>query len=209
MKKRIKLFLVAGARPNFVKIAPLMRELKKHKGFFSYKLVHTGQHYDYNMNGSFFKDLAIPEPDYFLNVGSGSHSRQTAKIMERFEGVCLKEEPDLVVVVGDVNSTLACSIVAAKLLIPIAHVEAGVTRTAARRIDVDGLNDGWQAGRYVVVPDRQAAIAAAIRAAGKDDAVLIAGKGHETYQILADQTIDFDDRQVARHVLASLTAEGA
>jgi UDP-N-acetylmuramyl-tripeptide synthetase len=91
----------------------------------------------------------------------------------------------------------------------IAHVETGVNQTSARRIDVDGLNDGWQAGRYVVVPDRQKAIATAIRAAGKDDAVLIAGKGHETYQILADQTIDFDDRQVARQVLASLTEKGA
>ena len=91
----------------------------------------------------------------------------------------------------------------------IAHVEAGVRQTAARRLDVDDLNEGWQPGAYLVVPDRQAAIATAIRAAGKDDAVLIAGKGHETYQILANGTIDFDDRRVARHALASLAAEGA
>jgi UDP-N-acetylmuramyl tripeptide synthase len=88
----------------------------------------------------------------------------------------------------------------------IAHVEAGVQRTAARRFDADDLNQGWPRGAYLVVPDRQAAIATAIRIAGKDDAVLIAGKGHETYQILADGIIDFDDRQVARQALA---AEGA
>lgn len=129
----MKLLLVAGARPNFMKIAPLIHELKarsnepgaeRHQ--LSWKLVHTGQHYDYEMSRVFFEDFDIPEPDYFLNVGSGSHAEQTARIMVEFEKVCQKEAPDLVVVVGDVNSTLACSITAKKLNIKVAHVEAGL-----------------------------------------------------------------------------------
>lgn len=124
MKKR-KIILVGGTRPNFVKVAALSRVLCKEKSF-SCKLVHTGQHYDYEMSESFFNDLEIPEPDYFLEVGSGSHAQQTAKTMIEFEKVCLKEKPDLVIVVGDVNSTLACSITAKKLHIKITHVEAGL-----------------------------------------------------------------------------------
>ena len=92
----------------------------------SWKLVHTGQHYDYEMSQAFFDDLEIPEPDYFLEAGSGSHSEQTARIMTGFEKVCERERPDVVIVVGDVNSTLACSMVAKKLLIKVAHVEAGL-----------------------------------------------------------------------------------
>jgi len=91
-----------------------------------WKLVHTGQHYDYEMSQAFFDDLEIPKADFFLEVGSGSHTEQTAKIMVSFEKVCEDEKPDIVVVVGDVNSTLACSIVAKKLLIEVAHVEAGL-----------------------------------------------------------------------------------
>ena len=91
-----------------------------------WKLVHTGQHYDYEMSQAFFEDLEIPKPDYFLEAGSGSHAEQTAKIMISFEKVCERERPDVVIVVGDVNSTLACSIVAKKLLIKVAHVEAGL-----------------------------------------------------------------------------------
>lgn len=126
MKKRTKIFLVAGARPNFMKIAPVIRQFEQHKDFFKTKIIHTGQHYDYEMNEAFFHDLEIPAPDYFLNARSGTHARQTAKIMTRFEDVCIKEEPDLVVVVGDVNSTLACSTVAKKLGIEVAHIEAGM-----------------------------------------------------------------------------------
>jgi UDP-N-acetylglucosamine 2-epimerase (non-hydrolysing) len=109
----MKIILVAGARPNFMKIAPIMRELgqRKEPGL-EYLLIHTGQHYDFNMSETFFEDLGIPEPNYFLNAGGGSHSDQTAKIMVDFEKICMAENPDIVVVVGDVNSTLACSIVA-------------------------------------------------------------------------------------------------
>jgi len=95
-------------------------------------IVHTGQHYDYAMSQTFFDDLELPEPDHYLEAGSGSHAEQTAKVMVAFEKVCLEEEPDLVIVVGDVNSTLACSIVAKKLLIKVAHIEAGRRREFGR-----------------------------------------------------------------------------
>lgn len=121
----MKVFLIAGARPNFMKIAPIYREALKHKNL-DCRIVHTGQHYDYEMSQSFFDDLEIPKPAFFLEAGSGSHAVQTARIMVAFEEICIREKPDLVVVVGDVNSTLACSIVAKKLLIKVAHVEAGL-----------------------------------------------------------------------------------
>ncbi|MBW2109198.1 MAG: UDP-N-acetylglucosamine 2-epimerase (non-hydrolyzing) [Deltaproteobacteria bacterium] len=121
-----KIFLVAGARPNFMKIAPVARALEKEPERFSYKIVHTGQHYDRGMSDVFFEELGILAPDYHLEAGSGSHARQTAKVMTAFESLCKEDPPDLVVVVGDVNSTLACSITAKKLLIPVAHVEAGL-----------------------------------------------------------------------------------
>ncbi|MEW6738684.1 MAG: UDP-N-acetylglucosamine 2-epimerase (non-hydrolyzing) [Nitrospirota bacterium] len=122
----MKIFLVAGARPNFMKIAPLIHELKRNGKEDAWKLIHTGQHYDYEMSKAFFDDLDIPEPDHFLNVGSGTHAEQTAKVMIEFEKVCMKEKPDIIIVVGDVNSTLACSITAKKLHIKVAHVEAGL-----------------------------------------------------------------------------------
>ena len=108
-----------------MKISPIYRESKKYKEI-ECKIVHTGQHYDYEMSQSFFDDLEMPKPDFFLNAGSGTHAVQTAKIMVAFEKLCQKEQPDLVIVVGDVNSTLACSVVAKKLLIDVAHVEAGL-----------------------------------------------------------------------------------
>ena len=125
MKKKIKIILIAGARPNFMKIAPLMHEMKKHDELKPI-LVHTGQHYDENMSDNFFKQLDISKPDINLNVGSGSHAKQTARIMERFEKVCLNERPDAVLVVGDVNSTAACVLVASKLNIKTIHYEAGL-----------------------------------------------------------------------------------
>lgn len=118
--------LVAGARPNFMKVAPLMKELSKHPDAFRARLIHTGQHYDAEMSDVFFHDLELLRPKRFLGVGSGSHAEQTAKIMIAFEQVCVEERPDLVVVVGDVNSTMACAITAKKLCIPVAHVEAGL-----------------------------------------------------------------------------------
>ena len=117
--------LVCGARPNFMKIAPVMAAIRK-SGRLAPYLVHTGQHYDEKMSKSFFDVLGIPHPDVDLGVGSGSHAEQTAKVMVEFEKVCLRERPDMVVVVGDVNSTMACTIVAKKLWISAAHIEAGL-----------------------------------------------------------------------------------
>lgn len=119
-----QIFLIAGARPNFMKIAPLINQFKIKD--IKFKLIHTGQHYDYNMSKIFFDNLEIPEPDFYLNAGSGTHAFQTAKIMIEFEKVILKEKPKLVIVVGDVNSTIACTLVAKKLFIDVAHVEAGL-----------------------------------------------------------------------------------
>ncbi|MEW6203167.1 MAG: UDP-N-acetylglucosamine 2-epimerase, partial [bacterium] len=112
--KPVKLLAVVGARPNFMKIAPIMRELKKSK-IFKPLLVHTGQHYDVRMSQLFFDHLEIPEPDFNLGVGSASHAVQTARVMTAFERVMISEEPALVIVVGDVNSTMACALVAVKL----------------------------------------------------------------------------------------------
>jgi UDP-N-acetylglucosamine 2-epimerase (non-hydrolysing) len=121
-----KLLLVAGARPNFMKVAPVIREIQRRAPHFEYRLVHTGQHYDEGMSDVFFRDLGIPKPQHHLNVGSGSHAVQTAKIMTAFEPVLDRERPDCVLVVGDVNSTLACSIVAKKQQYKVGHVEAGL-----------------------------------------------------------------------------------
>jgi UDP-N-acetylglucosamine 2-epimerase (non-hydrolysing) len=131
MKNRtIKWILAAGARPNFMKIAPLMRAIQAHNDKSRTKihpfLVHTGQHYDLNMSYSFFKDLSLPKPDVYLGIGSGTHGEQTGKILIEFEKVLFKEKPELVIVVGDVNSTLACALAAVKLHTPVAHVEAGL-----------------------------------------------------------------------------------
>lgn len=121
----LKILCVCGARPNFMKIAPIMDVLGRTPGVQPY-LVHTGQHYDEKMSDLFFGELGIPEPDVNLEVGSCSHAVQTAEIMKRFEPVCAEQKPDWVVVVGDVNSTIACALVAVKLGIKVAHVEAGL-----------------------------------------------------------------------------------
>jgi UDP-N-acetylglucosamine 2-epimerase (non-hydrolysing) len=121
----MKIIHVVGARPNFMKIAPLLQSLQAYPHITNY-LVHTGQHYDDNMSAIFFRELNLPMPDLNLDVGSGSHAQQTAQIMLRFEPVLTSQRPDLVVVVGDVNSTLASSLVAAKLHVPVAHIEAGL-----------------------------------------------------------------------------------
>lgn len=121
----LKILCVCGTRPNFIKIASIMKELRGTEGVQS-RLVHTGQHYDERMSRLFFDELAIPKPDVDLEVGSGSHASQTAEIMKRFEPVCIEHKPDWLVVVGDVNSTVACALVASKLGIKVAHVEAGL-----------------------------------------------------------------------------------
>src|SRR5215510_14809305 len=138
----MKIMLVAGARPNFMKIASIVEAIDRHNLVNSpplaRRLVHTGQHYDEQLSQAFFRDLALPQPDITLEVGSSSHAQQTADIMRRFEPVLLQERPDVVVVVGDINSTMACSLVASKLTYPqslhpaqrcrslLAHVEAGL-----------------------------------------------------------------------------------
>ena len=127
----MKVALVCGARPNFMKIAPLIRAIGKHNASSETNpiepiLIHTGQHYDYEMSQVFFQDLKLPQPDIYLGIGSGTHAEQTGKIMIEFEQILFKKKPALVVVVGDVNSTLATALAAVKLHIPVAHVEAGL-----------------------------------------------------------------------------------
>ncbi|MDB5103947.1 MAG: UDP-N-acetylglucosamine 2-epimerase [Fibrobacteres bacterium] len=141
-----KVILVCGARPNFMKIAPVLAAIRA-SGRIQPYLVHTGQHYDEKMSQSFFDVLRIPRPDVDLGVGSGSHAEQTARIMVEFEKVCIREKPEMVLVVGDVNSTLACAIVAKKLWVPVAHVEAGLRSGDMRmpeeinRIVTDSISD--------------------------------------------------------------------
>ena len=115
-----------GARPNFMKAAPIIDQMHRYTDFLEPILVHTGQHYDQKLSSLFFDELKLPKPDIYLGVGSGSHATQTAKIMVEFEKVIMENRPDLLVVLGDVNSTIACALVAAKCKIPIAHVEAGL-----------------------------------------------------------------------------------
>ena len=168
----MKLLLVAGARPNFMKIAPIIRALSATRMAHgaegpSWKLVHTGQHYDCRMSKLFFDELTIPDPDYHLNTGSGTQAEQTASVMVEFEKVCGKEHPDVVVVVGDVNSTLACSIVAKKQGARVAHVEAGLRSRdmsmpeEINRIITDALSD------YLFVTEKSGV--ENLKAEGKDE----------------------------------------
>jgi len=125
----MKIDIIAGARPNFMKIAPVIRAIEarqKDGGALSYRLVHTGQHYDPRLSGAFFEQLGIPEPDVNLEVGSGTQAEQTAAIMTRYEALLLEQRADLCLVVGDVTSTMACAIAAQKLGVPVAHVEGGI-----------------------------------------------------------------------------------
>jgi len=150
--QKLKLLLVAAARPNFMKVAPLIKQISAHNQqangvALEYRLVHTGQHYDEKMSDIFFGELGIPAPDVNLGVGSGTHAQQTANVMTAFEPVCQRESPDWVVVVGDVNSTMACALVCAKMGVRVAHVEAGLRsfdRTMpeeVNRIVTDALAD--------------------------------------------------------------------
>ena len=122
----LKVLNIVGARPNFMKVAPIIAALQRRPQLFSQTLVHTGQHYDEAMSASFFRDLGMPAPDINLEIGSGTHAEQTARVMLAFEPVLIAEKPDWVVVVGDVNSTLACALVASKRNVKVAHVEAGL-----------------------------------------------------------------------------------
>ena len=123
--QRLRIDLIAAARPNFMKVAPLFHALHG-QPWCKLRLVHTGQHYDKNMSEAFFRDLRLPSPDLHLGVGSGSHAEQTANVMLAYEQACIADRPDLIVVVGDVNSTLACALVGSKLHITVAHLEAGL-----------------------------------------------------------------------------------
>ena len=142
----MRILNVVGARPNLMKMAPLIEEMRRHPQI-EQMLLHTGQHYDDNMSRIFFEELGLPRPDVYLGVGSGSHAWQTAQVMIGFDQVCQEFKPELVVVVGDVNSTLACTVTAAKLWIPVAHVEAGLRSFDRRmpeeinRIVTDCLSD--------------------------------------------------------------------
>lgn len=127
-----RIHLVAAARPNFMKIAPLFHALSR-EPWADVALIHTGQHYDANMSGDFFRDLKLPAPHHYLEVGSGSHAEQTGKVMMAYEQVCMTDRPDWTIVVGDVNSTAACALVCAKLWIPVIHLEAGL-RSGDRRM---------------------------------------------------------------------------
>ena len=142
-----KVFLIAGARPNFMKIAPIYWAMAESNSNFIPILIHTGQHYDKNMSGNIFKDLDLPDPEYSLGIGAGSHAKQTSGIMIAVEELCIKEKPDWVVVVGDVNSTVGAALAAAKLNINVAHVEAGLRSydktmpEETNRLVVDAISD--------------------------------------------------------------------
>ncbi|MCX7907913.1 MAG: UDP-N-acetylglucosamine 2-epimerase (non-hydrolyzing) [Ignavibacteria bacterium] len=123
---KLKIISVVGARPNFMKVAPIHRQFLRYPYVVQHQICHTGQHYDYEMSKVFFDDLGLPQPDFYLNVGSGTHGEQTGKIMIEFEKVCFEAQPDLVIVVGDVNSTIAATLTACKLGIKTAHIEAGL-----------------------------------------------------------------------------------
>src|SRR2546425_1285051 len=122
----LKVINVVGARPNFMKVAPIVEAMKRREQEFAPLVVHTGQHYDEMMSDAFLRDLDLPEPNVYLGVGSASHAAQTAAVMQKFEPVVLQEKPDWVLVVGDVNSTLACALVCVKLGVKVGHVEAGL-----------------------------------------------------------------------------------
>ena len=206
----MKIACVVGARPNFMKIAPILSAMKNYPQLQPI-LVHTGQHYDYEMSGVFFEDLNIPEPDIHLGVGSGSHSVQTAKIMIEFEKVVLEHQPDLVLVVGDVNSTLACALVAAKYRkpseapgvgersehIPVAHVEAGIRSfdksmpEEINRILTDAVSG------YLFVPTEHGC--ANLRKEGiPEEKIFLVG------DVMIDTLLKYKDKAAATPILAEL-----
>jgi UDP-N-acetylglucosamine 2-epimerase (non-hydrolysing) len=187
--------LVAGARPNFMKIAPIIRALQA-DGRLDWRLIHTGQHYDRDMNDVFFEELGIPKPDVRLDCGGGSHATQTGKIMLAYEELITSNPPDAVLVVGDVNSTLACSIVAKKACIPVAHVEAGLRSgdmnmpEEINRLVTDAISDWF----FVTEPS---GLQHLLRE-GKD-----ASKVHDVGHVMVDNVL-FQAEKLARADTAAL-----
>jgi UDP-N-acetylglucosamine 2-epimerase (non-hydrolysing) len=186
--------LIAGARPNFMKIAPLARAMDARPEEITYRIVHTGQHYDDAMSDVFFRELGIPKPDHHLGCGGGSHAEQTARIMVAYEKLCLEERPDAVIVVGDVNSTLACAIVAKKLHVRVGHVEAGL-RSGDRsmpeeinRLVTDAISDLF----FVTEPSG----VAHLRCEGQPEAAI-----HHVGHVMVDNVMYQRDR-LAREGLA-------
>lgn len=196
----MKIINVVGARPNFMKVAPLHRLLAEDDHFES-KIVHTGQHYDEQMSDVFFRQLELPEPDLYLGVGSGSHAQQTARVMTAFEEVVENEQPDLVVVVGDVNSTLACALVATKMHVPVAHVEAGL-RSGDRRMpeEINRLVTDRIADHLFVT--EQSGIEH-LRQEGVADE-----KIHFVGNLMIDSLVQFREKAAATRILEDLEVEG-
>ena len=183
----LKVINVVGARPNFMKVAPVVGAMRARAAEFSPLVVHTGQHYDERMSDAFFRDLGLAAPEVHLGVGSASHAQQTALVMQKFEPVVLEQRPDWVVVVGDVNSTLACALVCAKLGVPVAHVEAGL-RSRDRsmpeeinRVLTDQLSD------LLLTPSRDA-----------DRNLLAEGVAAERIRFVGNVMIDSLFRQLGR-----------
>ncbi len=195
----IKIINVVGARPNFMKIAPIQREMAKYPNIKPV-LVHTGQHYDERMSKLFFDDLQLPKPDIYLDVRSGSHAVQTAKVMMAFEEVLQQEKPDLVIVVGDVNSTAACSMVAAKMHTKIAHVEAGLRSFDRRmpeeinRLVTDVLSD------FLFVTEKSGL--ENLKREGIDDA-----KVHFVGHVMIDSLIYFEPMAAKSPILENLSLQ--
>ena len=203
------IYLVAGARPNFMKIAPIVRALQAH-GRLGFKIIHTGQHYDRDMNDVFFEEFGIPVPDVFMSGGGGSHAQQTGRIMVAFEELCQSEPPRAVLVVGDVNSTLACAIVAKKLGIPVAHVEAGLRSgdmsmpEEINRIVTDSISDFF----FVTEPS---GIVHLKREGKKDSAVHYVGHvmvDNLLYQVERLANTDISGFETTHFKTAQLTRDG-
>lgn len=192
----MKVIQVVGARPNFMKVAPLHRAIKNLKGWTS-KIVHTGQHFDAKMSDIFLTQLELPKPDFFLGIGGGSHTEVTAKIMLAFEKIVESENPDLIIVVGDVTSTLACTLVAVKMGIPLAHVEAGLRsgdRTMPEEINrilTDSVAD------YLFVTE-QSGIDHLKHEGVPDEKVFLTGN------VMIDSLVRYQEKSKSSHILAEL-----
>jgi UDP-N-acetylglucosamine 2-epimerase (non-hydrolysing) len=229
----LKVINVVGARPNFMKVAPVVEAMRRRSSEFAPVVVHTGQHYDERMSGAFFRDLGLPAPDVHLGVGSGSHARQTAEVMLRFEPVVLEEKPDWVLVVGDVNSTLACALACAKLGFPVAHVEAGLRSrdrampeeinrvltdqiadlllTPSEDADRNLLNEGIPAGRIrlvgnVMIDSLLKHLALAGRSRVREE---LGVEGRDYAVVTLHRPSNVDDARVLRGILSALTTLAA